>query len=222
MISWLTGQSWRLWAFLGLALIQIYLPIHWIWQHESALESGRLIHLATRPVDPHDILRGKYVRLSFAAESLRPPLPAYPGARAGQQALAVFTPGKPNPAPEPATDKTTPSAEQPDFWKITRLVELHREPALPETDIYFPVKITGVHKGKISRVSFPFDRYYLREDRAKRAEDLYRRLSRQRGKFAADKVRAWVSLRVQAGKPVIEELYFDGLPVPAYLDSNPE
>ncbi len=61
------------------------------------------------------------------------------------------------------------------------------------------------------RVVLPFDRYYLPEDVAPAAERAYRELAR------ADRVDAFVVVRVLDGDAAIEALYLGGVPVREYL-----
>jgi uncharacterized membrane-anchored protein len=52
-------------AFLALAGIQVALPLGIVGWNELALATGTEVRLATAPVDPVDLFRGRYVTLRY-------------------------------------------------------------------------------------------------------------------------------------------------------------
>jgi len=61
-----------IWPIFGiLVLAQLLVPIRMIWERESAIHKGEVLHLKTAPVDPADPFRGRYVRLNFEADHLK-------------------------------------------------------------------------------------------------------------------------------------------------------
>jgi uncharacterized membrane-anchored protein len=54
-----------LYAFILVALVQLYLPAKMILDKEKAISSGTEYKFKTAPVDPNDPFRGKYITLSF-------------------------------------------------------------------------------------------------------------------------------------------------------------
>lgn len=52
-------------AFAILAVAQLAIPGSMLFRSESTLSSGELYKIRTRPVDPYDIFRGRYVALSI-------------------------------------------------------------------------------------------------------------------------------------------------------------
>lgn len=65
------------------------------------------------------------------------------------------------------------------------------------------------------RVAFPFDRYYLEESTAPRAEKAYQAANRSGAQ------NAWVTIRVRNGYAALEELFIDGKPIREYVRQNP-
>ena len=59
----------RFLIFVPLALLQLSVPGWMIFRQENILKHGRVFKFQTAPVDPYDAFRGRYVSLSFAAES---------------------------------------------------------------------------------------------------------------------------------------------------------
>ena len=58
----------RIGLFILVALLQLGAPVWMIWQREQTLRHGRVWKFRTAPVDPVDLVRGRYVALAFAAE----------------------------------------------------------------------------------------------------------------------------------------------------------
>lgn len=58
-------SAWLLFAFLLVALAQLYVPAQMIWNREDILETGKEYKFRTAPIDPNDPFRGKFVALRF-------------------------------------------------------------------------------------------------------------------------------------------------------------
>ena len=59
----------RLIIFILVALTQIAVPASMIWQRQRTLREGRLWKFRTAPVDPVDVMRGRYLVLRYEAEN---------------------------------------------------------------------------------------------------------------------------------------------------------
>jgi uncharacterized membrane-anchored protein len=72
-------KSVRLAIYLFVAMAQIAVPGSMMWARHQTLSQGRLWKFRTAPVDPVDVIRGRYLRLRFAAEEFprTTPLPYY-------------------------------------------------------------------------------------------------------------------------------------------------
>ena len=58
----------RILIFGVVVLAQLAVPAAMIWQREQTLNQGRVWKFRTAPVDPVDVIRGRYIALRFAAE----------------------------------------------------------------------------------------------------------------------------------------------------------
>src|SRR6187397_1273345 len=56
-------------AFFLMVLVQLYIPSRMIFHNEVVLVSGTEYKFKAAPVDPNDPFRGKYITLSFDANS---------------------------------------------------------------------------------------------------------------------------------------------------------
>ncbi|MBI2437541.1 MAG: GDYXXLXY domain-containing protein [Lentisphaerae bacterium] len=184
---------WVLALMAAMFLAQWAVPASIIWRYEQALANGQVFKFKTRPVDPYDAFRGRYVALGFAQESA-PLAGARQRFEGGQKIFALIE------------NDTNGFANG--FARI-KWVSFER----PQTGAYFNVQTRYYSPNWPTNVAirFPFDRYYLNEKLAPAAEAAYREHS-QRGQQDA-----YVTVRVQNGLAVIEDLYVAGQPILQFL-----
>jgi len=186
------NMSVRFVLFAVFAAVTLAAPLSIIWKYENTLRHGTLFKFRTQPVDPVDAFRGRYVTLSFADDFV---------ADGGR------------------TDKWATNNE-PGGILYVRLkndaqgfavpVESSRK-RLSGDDV---VTVTDAYRHRDGwRFDYPFDRYYLPEDVAPMAEQLYREANRGARSRDGAKVDTYVAVRVRNGVGVIEELYLNGVPV---------
>ncbi len=174
--------------FVLVAVASVAAPLGIIWKYENTLRHGALYKFRTRPVDPYDAFRGRYVTLSYADNVLE----------------------------KPKSD----GALRDDILYV-RLKRDEEGFAVPVAASRKPVSgddvvtVTNVwHRGADQwRFNYPFNRYYLPEDIAPEAEKLYAAANSRGRNAGAQKMPAYVTVRVRNGVGVIEELYIDGKPV---------
>jgi uncharacterized membrane-anchored protein len=119
-----------------------------LWSGEARLREGEPWLFRTAPVDPADLLRGRYVALAFEQTSG----PAEGGAR--------FEPGD--------TAYARLGRDTEGFARIASVA-----PQRPPAGEYLEVRVNGQSGGRVS-FDFPIDRFYLPELEAPVAERLYR------------------------------------------------
>lgn len=92
------------------------------------------------------------------------------------------------------------------------------DPLSPGDTVYLDCTIDYVTDEYIT-FKFPFDRYYINEDYSRRGEELYSRYSR------GNKEDAYISVRVQKGKAVLENMFLAGIEINQFIkneiESNP-
>lgn len=128
--------------------LQWALPLLQVARGEDILRDGVSLRLELEPVDPLDVLRGRYLALAFPEERTQHPLP--PGAQSGDTIYVVLEAGKDGLA------------------HITRLSHSVQDGA-------FAYRVPGNYKGgdKIT-VKIPLTRYYLPEEDAVKIDELFR------------------------------------------------
>ena len=164
-------------------------PIWMISSYESILEGGEVYRFALVPVDPFDAFRGKFIDLRYDGTSAQ--IVGDPAAfsKGSLVYLNLIRDSLGYTSFEKAWSERPPLDN---FLKA-------RSISHSETNVYFKV---------------PFDRYYLPEDYAPVAEEVYRNLA---GRDSVGVVKAYVDVRIKNGKSVIEELYFENRPILDYL-----
>ena len=174
--------------FAVLAAVQVTVPVSQIWKHEDILATGRAYKFRTAPVDPYDAFRGRYVALGFAG--------TVTSIRAGDElgyrghAYVGLEEGKDG---------------------FVRFKELSVMP--PSAGDYLRVQYLW---GNNTNASFalPFDRFYMEETAAPKAESAYREFGNRRSQTNDQ---TYVVVRVKGGRGVIEDLFIKDKPVRSFL-----
>ncbi len=184
-------RIYLVWMFCALALVQIWVPLSMIARREATLREGTAFKFHTRPVDPYDAFRGKYVRLSFLSNE------------ASTTNAARFSRG----------DKVYVVVEEDEngwahFGNVTR--ERPTEGQYIKTRVLYP---NASRKSVMLRM--PFDRLYMNENDAPRAERQYWQANRKARE-------AYALVKVRSGMAVLEDLYIEGVPIMEYLNKASE
>lgn len=174
----------RLVALALVALAQLAVPVSMILGLERTLREGTVWRFRTAPVDPADAFRGRYVALGF--EETRAPLAAgqevgrgdrvWVELRRDAEGFAVLGPAW---------------AARPPARDVLRLRVAWVETASTPQAVH---------------LDLPFDRLYLEESAAPRAEQAYR--ESQRGGDARRP--AWAVVRVRDGRAALEDVLVEG------------
>jgi uncharacterized membrane-anchored protein len=136
----------RIVVFGVVALAQLAVPAAMVWQRQQTITQGRVWKFRTAPVDPVDVIRGRYIALRFAAEEFAAPSKFE---AADNSVYAVLKEG---------TDG---------FAEIDHLTT----EAL-RTDDAVPVESVWWYNGK-QQVRFPFNKFWVAEANAAAAEHAY-------------------------------------------------
>jgi uncharacterized membrane-anchored protein len=174
--------------FFATCVAQLAYPASMIVGYERTLRVGTPVRVRCQPVDPADLLRGRYVRLGLETFRVRVE------------------------RPETYLEKPTVYALlETDAAGFARLRGIRDQ--APETGLYLSAEIREVDQenGEVT-VGLPFDRYYMSERDAPRAEAAYQ--------STAGKGDAFVVLRVRGGRAAIEELFIEGRPVAEFLSDR--
>lgn len=175
-------------VFAIFSIASIAVPLSIIWKHEDVLNHGTGYRFRTAPVDPYDAFRGKYVALRFADSQATLKSPSeqrhFAGIRIAYVRLGV----------------------DPQGFAIP--LEISPVP-LQGDDVVTVENVNTGDRDAVIGFTYPFDRYYLEESIAPRAEQLYREANGRNDNSHS----AYVLVKVKRGVGVLDELYIDGKPI---------
>lgn len=168
---------------------QLTVPFRMIQSRETVLKEGELFRFKTRPIDPADPFQGRYVRLGIQNDYI-------PRDKKDQSEFKYNTPVY-----------ATVATDDDGFAHFTQIT---REP--PETVSYLKTRCRGnrrrwnqetkTHVYLGDRIDIPFDRYYMDEAKAPRAEQIARQ--------STNTTNCWVNVRIYQGKAVIDDVFAEG------------
>ena len=177
----------RLVIYLGVAFGLLAARASFIWKRQRTLSYGRVWKFRTAPADPVDVVRGRYLRLSFAAEEFAWPRTLPVAGRTVYVRLKEDDAG----------------------FAIVEDVADERLPA--NNNDVLPVELYGSSRQGMERVHFQFDSMWVTEGDAMAAETAYREHSRK------GKADAYATVRIRDGDGAIEQLFIDDKPLREYL-----
>lgn len=174
-------------------IIQLGVPAYMIYEQTQILSTGTEFKFKTRPIDPYDPFRGRYVTLRYEANSGMTPSNGESFER-GDWVYAYIV----------------KNAEG--FAEFSKLSSEKPKDGAPY--LYTEVTYGGPKNGY--RIKLAFNRYYASEETAPNIEKVVWR--RQGG----DLDNVYSLVRILEGKATLKELYIDGMPVRDYLEQVDE
>ncbi len=140
-------------AFVLMVLVQWFVPVQMIFSSRSILKEGKLHKFRTRPVDPTDAFRGKYVDLTFADVEVRTDSSQY-----FDNGEEVYITLKQDSAGYAVPDKISRDR--------------------PGKGEFMEVSVEYSHKSReegllVVQLQYPFNRLYMEEFKATDAENAY-------------------------------------------------
>jgi len=169
------------------AIAQLAVPIVLIFQRAAILRTGRAYKFRTRPVDPADPFRGRYVQLAF--DQNHAPWRSHAELQHGQELFARV-------------------ADGPDGFAVIQEVQVAR----PDQGDYLKVRVSWWQKNEVY-FTLPFDRYYLEETKAPKAEQTYREQNRRNQTNG----NTYAVVRIKNGDAALADLYVADKPIRDYF-----
>lgn len=179
------SKSLILVGFVIFCLVQYLVPMQMIWGRETTLKKGKEYRFQTEPVDPNDPFRGKYIVLSFKDNQFESLFQSKWKAR--QEVYVEF------------------ETNEAGFAIIKKIYSSPPK----NTEYYLRTKIKyvrGVQHQKVT-ISYPFDRYYMDENKAATAEQLYREAQRDTAQPA------YAVVHIRKGDAVLKDVILDGVSI---------
>jgi len=172
-------------AFIMMVLAQWWVPGNMIREKQQVLAKGNPFKFLTEPVDPSHPFKGKYIALSFKADTFSANREhVYDN---GQQVYVRL-----------ATDDSG----------YARIVNLSASKPTSEINyIKAVVSYVTSEGGQLIHIQYPFDEYYMDEYKAPKAEMLYRESN------SNNKNTTYALVKVYRGNAAVEDVYINGVPL---------
>jgi len=170
-------------GFIGMVLAQWLVPAKMILERNEVLSSGKLFKFITAPVDPNDPFRGKYVALEFENNHFETELEN--DFEVGGKVFVII-----NNDGQGYAEIRSYSKNRPEFIQNYLEVVINR---ISVNDGIQEVFIT-----------YPFDRFYLEEFQAEKAEKIYLEAFNDRAS------KAWAEVYIKEGKAVLRDVLIEG------------
>lgn len=183
-------QRWIFFAFAAMVILQVGLPLRTVVQHEWTLRYGEVFKFRTQPYDPNDPFRGKYVDLQFAP--LEEELP--------KEKLRAL-------GPDIYDGQELYLLVEKDERGFARAVDLlAQEPKGKVAYVSVRALYPNYENGQLVsiRLRYPFNRFYLEETKAPRADERYREATRQ------DSTEVYALVNLHNGIAVLSDVMIDG------------
>lgn len=170
---------------LFIIFVQLAVPFKMIYDRERVLKNGTRFSFKTRPIDPADPFQGRFVRLQLKEDQCNIPEDRRDDFRRKQKIYATIGIDEDGYAYFMEAQKEVPAAAH--FLKTRTRGGVSKRNEEEQYNV---------------RIQIPFDRFYMEEGKAPRAEKL--------AIDAARKGDCWVDVRILNGKAVIEDVYVEG------------
>jgi uncharacterized membrane-anchored protein len=175
--------------FIIVGLVQLFVPVNMILNQEAILKTGTVYKFKTRPVDPNDPFKGKYIELNYQIDTFE----TIDSLWQRHDEVYVYL--------------TT------DSLGFAKIKKISRDVILTNKNDYIKAKVYWYSKSdhKLS-MAFPFNRYYMEESKAENAEKAVRDIQRN---LTTNTIYALVYIK--DGQGVLNDVILDGISIKDYL-----
>jgi len=166
-------------------LMQWFVPLNMVMQQETILKDGTAFKFKTQPIDPNDPFRGKFVVLNYEADKmdvLNEELwymgePVFVRIQEDNEGFAAIA----------SIEKVAPIGEK--HFVKAEIERVWRDD---------PVQV---------RIKYPFERFYMEESKAPKAEAMFRNLWRD------STTTVYGLVVINEGKAALEDVLVDGISI---------
>jgi uncharacterized membrane-anchored protein len=172
--------------FLFVVVAQLFVPTQMIYNQEDIINTGKIVKFQCQPIDPNDPFRGKYITLDFKEEEIR--VKDLKNWSDNETVFAKITTSKDGFAKIKSISKTEPT----------------------DNSIYLKLKINYINSyNSDNRIyfDFPFNRFYMNENKAKNAEKVYAESTIDTTKIA------YALVATKNGEAVIRDVLIDNISI---------
>lgn len=168
-------------------VLQICVPVYMILQRENVLATGVLVKFQVEPVDPYDAFRGKYLNIGLKEDLIKTKDKSFGEDRKVYISLSVDEKG------------------------FAHMEDVSYKPYMDK--LYFTGTIDETGQDFVI-IKPPFNRYYINEEYAGKAEKLYNKLSHDNPE------NVYITVRIKKGKTVVDQMFLNGTDIYSYIESK--
>lgn len=187
----LNQSTARLIFFVLAMATYLAVPAYMILEYEWRLEQGETYRFRTGPRDPYNPFTGRSMVLHFDQDRL----PKHNDSDDLWEGDKVFV---------------TVGVDEEGF---AFFLDYYESP--PEDQPFLITEVKDIYDEEI-RIDIPFDRYYLNETLAPKAESIYRNMSSE------DRDAVYIDVKLLEGQALIQELYIEDVPIIDFLENQSE
>ena len=178
--------------FLVVAAAQIFTPAKMILDRENVLNTGKAYKFKTRPIDPADPFRGKYIALNFEAVRFK----TNDSSWVRKEVVYVYL-----------------DIDSLGFAKI-HTVSKEVDPSIIGDFIEAKVDWYADYDDEL-HIEYPFTRFYMEETKAYKAE-----VSVRQNQTDSELDNVYALVYVKNGKSVLKDVIINDVPVKDYVDKE--
>jgi uncharacterized membrane-anchored protein len=188
-------------AFILIVIAQWLVPAQIISEHEDVAANGKVFRFKTAPVDPYDAFRGKYIILSFK-ENKGKITSQTKQLNYGDEIFVTFADSSGYALVESV------SVEEP---KNNQVYVKAKVDYIDNNFIFFNSK-KQKNAAQAVHIDYPFERYYMNEIKAPKAETAYNESNRER------KDNVYAEVAIKNGVGIVKDVIIDNIPIKDYVD----
>lgn len=182
--------------FVLVATAQLYVPSSMIMEREDILDQGKAYRFKTQPIDPNDPMRGKYITLSFKDDQI-----LIPGDSSFVSGMEIFAQIK----------------EDNEGYAIIENIKIQK-PDIQAGFVKAEIWNSNFYEDTAHiSIRYPFNRYYMEENKAPIAEEKYIEAIRDSTSTT------YAIVKIKDGEAVLEDVMIDGVSINEIVsDQKPE
>ena len=172
-------------VFILVALVQLSVPAKMIFDREDILNNGKEYKFKTKPIDPNDPFRGKYIRLSYYEDVIE------------VENEADWTKGE--------IIYVSLTTDREGFAKIK---SVSKENLVNNQD-FLKTKVRYIADNGPEKltIDYPFDRFYMEESKAYDAKLIYRKSQHDTSQIA------YALVSIKDGEAVLKDVLINGVSI---------
>ncbi|MFZ1289259.1 MAG: GDYXXLXY domain-containing protein [Melioribacteraceae bacterium] len=173
--------------FFLVVIIQLFVPAKMIYDNEDVLSTGKEFKFRTAPIDPIDPFRGKYIFLQYKENIIE--IENEKNWKIGETVFLILE-----------NDKNG-------FAKIKSVSMKF----IQNNNNFVKAKIVSIFSNKLT-INYPFDRFYMEETKAGKAETSYNKSLADTNKIT------YALVAIKNGNAVLKNIFIDDIPIKEFVN----